>query len=571
MPHRAAFTALTAAAVVLALSMAALAVATPADMNTWTPHNTPYGGGYVVEDGVWDVSLDGLKATQMVNGKPTFFASPGNADGNRLTTTFVAPENYDNDFFGIALGFTTDPSDPATDYLLVDWKQGYQDIDWLDGVGEVAGNPGLAVSRVSGVATLGEMWGHVDSVGNPAGGVAELERGATLGAVGWVDGESYDFVFEYTTTSLDVWVNGSHEISIAGDFPSGPMAMYDFSQPGVAVSAVTFESLNGPPVVDGSGAADVVEFEGDTGSTSGSFTDPDGDVLSLSCSGECDGLVDEGGGAWSWSQDLPEGPHGFSVTVTASDGEYEVDDSFDVTVVNLAPVITATSSVPSMLADDTTLNAWAGFTDAGVEDTHTATFYWGDGTSSPATVDEVPGSGTAGAGHEYAGPGAYTITVTVWDDDGAWDTAVLGEVFVFDPDDFVTGGGWVRSPSGALASDQAHTGRATFGFIVRYDRSGAVRGSLELQVHRELNVHATGFDTLTIFDGVAHFSGDATVNGETGFSFEAVATDERHATSDVDLFWIEITGPGGLVYGGPGYPSAGLATTGLGIQVHDRQ
>jgi hypothetical protein len=49
-----------------------------------------------------------------------------------------------------------------------------------------------------------------------------------------------------------------------------------------------------------------------------------------------------------------------------------------------------------------------------------------------------------------------------------------------------------------------------------------------------------------------------------------VATDERYATSTKDLFWITITGPGGVVYNGSTYPAGGLPIVGKGIQVHDR-
>jgi hypothetical protein len=60
----------------------------------------------------------------------------------------------------------------------------------------------------------------------------------------------------------------------------------------------------------------------------------------------------------------------------------------------------------------------ANFTDRGVKDTHMATVNWGDGTNGPATVTEAGGSGSASGIHAYAGPGHYTIVVTVSDDDG---------------------------------------------------------------------------------------------------------------------------------------------------------
>ncbi len=557
------------AVLTVVFAIPASAAPIPADLSTWTASSQAASGAAVPADGVWVPNVDGTIVMQTVNGAPTFFASPNPIDGYRLTATFDTP-TFDDDYFGIALGFDTLPGDPATDFLLIDWKQADQNIDWLDGTGPVDGHSGLAVSRVRGNPTLNEYWGHIDSPANPAGGFTELARGATLGHTGWVDGTTYAFVVEYTTTRLDVWVDGSHEISITGDFPAGPIAFYDFSQPGLEVSGVTFEQLNQPPQVLDGGADDVVVNEGQVGSTSGAFEDPDGDFLTLSCSGGCSGFVDNGDGTWDWSQSLPEGPAGFTVTITASDGELSADDVFNVTVHNLAPVITSTSGVPGALPMDTSLNASADFTDAGVLDTHTAVFNWGDGSTANATIVESPGSGTATASHNYSAPGFYTVTVTVWDDDGASDTATLGTVFVFDPDTFVTGGGWVTSPVGASTGDPAHTGKATFGFIAKYHRDGSVKGNVEFQLHKGLNLHATKIDYLLINSGIAVFEGSGRVNGTNGFRFKVVATDERYAASTKDLFWITIWNGSGTIYDGSVYPAGGLPIVGKGIQIHDK-
>lgn len=545
-----------------------LAVVVPADLTLWTAFDHPVAGAITPLPGSWVVSPGGTVAVQTVNGRPTFFASPDDINGNRFVATFTTP-SADNDFFGIALGFT-DPNDPAADYLLIDWRQGEQSIDWLDGTGPVTGLAGLAVSRVHGIPTLNELWGHIDSPANTAGGVTELERGSTLGSEGWADGGVYTFVVEYTTTSLEVWVNGSHELSLTGTFPSGSVALYDFSQQDLSISAIGTEPLNQAPELIGSGAPDVAVYEGQVGSTGGAFTDPNGDALTLSCSGQCAGFVDNGDGTWSWAGTLPEGPAGFSVTVNASDGTLEATDQFQVTVSNLAPVITATSGVPSQHDQGGDLWVSADFTDAGVLDTHTARFSWGDGTTSVAGVDQSPGSGSATAGHSYAAPGFYTVTVTVWDDDGDSDTATLGEVFVFDPDTFVTGGGWVDSPAGAWVDRPSHTGKATFGFIARYDRNGTVRGSVEFQVHKGMNFRSTRFEYLLINDGIAIFEGSGTLNGVAGHHFEVVATDERLAASSEDRFWMTITSSAEVVYDGSVYPAGGLSITGKGIQVHDK-
>jgi hypothetical protein len=554
-----------ALAVVFTLYLSAGAASLPIDLSEWTTYDQPNLGA-AVPPSAWEIDDSGTVVVQEVNGPPTFFVAPGDMRGHRFTAALSSP-GPDNDFFGLAVGFSTGP---AAEYLLIDWRRGDQTIDWMDGVGTVDGPMGLAVSRVSGVATLGELWAHIDSPANPAGGVTELQRGDTLGSAGWAPGTLYEFVVEYTEGSLDVWVNGSHEISIAGDFPSGPVALYDFSEPRLSISGISIETLNDPPRLLDGGATDISVFEGEVGATSGAFMDPDGDELTLSCRGRCRGFSDTGGGNWEWSQLLREGPTAFDVGVRATDGEMWARDVFHVDVANVAPVITSTSGVSAPHDMEQTLFALVDFSDAGVLDTHTARYEWGDGSASAALIDEDRGAGTASGSHQYTEPGFYTISVTVWDDDGASDSAVLGKVFVFDPDTFVTGGGWVSSPAEAWTASPSHEGKATFGFNVRYDRSGSVRGNLEFQLHKGLNFHARSFDYLLVNDGVARFSGAGTVNGAPGYDIDVVATDERLADSTEDLFWIEITGPAGTVYDGGVYPTGGLPIVGKGIQVHDR-
>jgi len=557
------------AGLVVTLSLPLAAAPIPADLASWTSYSQPVSGAAGAAPGQWVPNDDGTVVMQTVNGAPTFFASPFSVEGHRITATFETP-TFDDDFLGLALGFTTTPGDPATDYLLIDWKQADQEIDWLDGTGPVVGRAGLAVSRVNGDPTLNEFWGHTNSPANPNGGLVELARGVTLGSTGWTDDFSYDFVVEYTTTQLDVWVDGSHEISISGSFPAGPMALYDFSQPGLEIAAVSTEPLNRPPALLGGGATDVLVNEGQTGLTSGQFTDPDGDQMVLACDGQCSGFVDNGDGTWSWSQHLSEGPATFSVDVTASDGHLSTGDTFDVTVNNLPPVITATTGAPTNSALNTALNVSAVFSDPGVLDTHTAVFSWGDGTSSPGVVSEVRGSGSAVANHLYSTPGFYTISVTVTDDDGASDRATIGGVFIFDPDTFVTGGGWISSPAEAFPDGQGSSAKGTFGFVVKYDSSGTLKGNLEFQLHKGLNLHATGFDYLLINDGVAVFEGTGKVNGVGGYDFKVVATDERYSTTSRDQFWITIANSGAMAYDGSVYPADGLPITGKGIQIHKK-
>jgi hypothetical protein len=106
---------------------------------------------------------------------------------------------------------------------------------------------GLAVSRVTGIPTADEFWGHFDennAICSPLGdGVTELQRAANFGNVGWVIGTSYTFRFEFTTTSLKVFVDDVEELNIAGTFNDGSVAFYNFPQANVTYSAFVTQPL----------------------------------------------------------------------------------------------------------------------------------------------------------------------------------------------------------------------------------------------------------------------------------------------------------------------------------------
>ena len=115
------------------------------------------------------------------------------------------------------------------------------------------------------------------------------------------------------------------------------------------------------------------------------------------------------------------------------------------------------------------------FTDAGSLDTHTCTYSWDDG--SPETTVTAPGTGNGSctATHAYAAAGVSGVGVTLRDDDTGSATSRYEFIVVYDPSGgFVTGGGWINSPTGAYRPDPTLTGKANFGFVSKYKKGATV-------------------------------------------------------------------------------------------------
>lgn len=246
-------------------------------------------------------------------------------------------------------------------------------------------------------------------------------------------------------------------------------------------------------------------------------------------------------------------------------GESEYVATVD--VVNVPPTCGPVSAPLAPSPVGATVSISAPIVDPEPADTHTGTVAWGDGTSSPAAV----AGGVATAGHAYAAPGVYTVTVDVADDDGGTASCVFRYVVVYDPSaGFVTGGGWIDSPAGAYAADPAATGRASFGFVARYQRGATVpTGQTQFQFKAgRLDFHSTAYEWLVIAGARAKFKGTGEIGGVGGYSFMLTAIDgQSSGGGGADRFRIKIwsTATGGVVYDNqPGASDDGDAATTLG-------
>jgi hypothetical protein len=128
-------------------------------------------------------------------------------------------------------------------------------------------------------------------------------------------------------------------------------------------------------------------------------------------------------------------PGNYTVTLSVTNTFGSTDTgSFQVDVLDVPPTVLPGPNVPQ--SPGTPISVGATFTDPGFPvggsaETYTASINWGDGTSSPGTVTETPGSagvpttGTVSGSHTYGKHGTFPVTVTVLDSLGGQASATL--------------------------------------------------------------------------------------------------------------------------------------------------
>ena len=267
---------------------------------------------------------------------------------------------------------------------------------------------------------------------------------------------------------------------------------------GPTTQTITVQVSDGSLTATGQAAVEILNAEPTVVISGALATGLEGATINLTSTATDPGTNDTHTYAWSVTKDgspfasgtnptlsfTPDDNGDYVVTLTVTDDDGGVGtNSTTISVSNVVPTLSAITAPVAPVAVTSAVNVSATFTDPGMLDTHAALIEWGDGTSSAGSITEANGSGSVTGSHTYSAAGVYTITITLTDTDGGVDSETFQYVVVYDPSaGFVTGGGWITSPAGAYAADPILTGKATFGFVSKYQKGATVpSGNTEFQ------------------------------------------------------------------------------------------
>ena len=264
----------------------------------------------------------------------------------------------------------------------------------------------------------------------------------------------------------------------------------------------------------------------------------------------------------------------YTITITANDGcNASVSSSVQVVV---AHNITAPHSGHSFKVGSTV--AFSGeFWDVPANK-HTAKWLIDGSTTAKATLTEPSGTknGTVTGNYKFTTPGVYKLQMNVTDQNGVTSYANTNNdldaiVVIYDPNGGNTyGGGYFESPAGALKSNPAANGKASYGFAMNYFKNSTYpKGETQFEFKvGDFEFNALNFDYLVISNSMAQFKGTGKIiGGQSGVGFTMTVTDGQLDGSEIDKIRMKIYNKnnGAIIYDNqPGASDAALPVQAVG-------
>jgi hypothetical protein len=196
------------------------------------------------------------------------------------------------------------------------------------------------------------------------------------------------------------------------------------------------------------------------------------------------------------------------------------------------PVVSNTQALPVAL--NTVGSVTATISDAGLGNNKIVSWYFTIDGVAQATVNIASGSQAITVNVTGSIPGSSATDVReicVYGTDAAGNTSIKMDCAlqaIYDPSaGFVTGGGWIMSPTGAYAANPSLTGKATFGFVSKYTNGRTIpTGNTEFQFQTaSFNFSSTVYEWLVVSGALAQYKGSGTINGSGDYGFLLSAVD----------------------------------------------
>ncbi len=280
------------------------------DLSDWTAEDYDSNTQYCAS-GSWTITGDG-RAKETGGEAPSVLYGDFDAYGKRLTAR-VHPGS-DDDYFGFVVGFDGgDSANADADYLLIDWKKQSQSFNFGGDSTSSGGSAevGLGLSRVTGIPDCDEFWQHANLDGTgESSGLEELQEADSKGSTRYAS-QDYEFVIDFGSESIEVYLDGHLELDLDGEFNNGSFGAYamlhnsatfwDFSY-----TDGSFPSISEP--VDQPGEVTLSSTTSEVGvELTATLTDPDGGVLNK---------------VWEWERSAAQDPPSWTPISGATSASY---------------------------------------------------------------------------------------------------------------------------------------------------------------------------------------------------------------------------------------------------------